>query len=98
MRFLNVIKRLLTVILLAIIKFYRYVISPWTPNACRHEPTCSKYAVEALHKHGPFYGSWLSLKRLVKCHPWGTSGYDPVPDRPKNADSITFKQYKGLKY
>ncbi|MGC9331391.1 MAG: membrane protein insertion efficiency factor YidD [Bacteroidales bacterium] len=84
MHLLNVFKRLLTIFLLAIINFYRYAISPWTPKACRHIPTCSKYAAEAVQKHGPLYGSWLSLKRLAKCHPWGTSGYDPVPDKTKN--------------
>ncbi|MDR2130833.1 MAG: membrane protein insertion efficiency factor YidD [Odoribacteraceae bacterium] len=66
-------------LLLLPIKFYRYVISPWLPPACRYTPTCSRYAMEALQKHGPIKGSWLALKRILRCHPWGGSGYDPVP-------------------
>lgn len=65
--------------LLAVVKFYQYCISPFTPPSCRYVPTCSQYAVEALRKHGPLKGSWLTLKRLSRCHPWGGSGYDPVP-------------------
>ncbi len=59
--------------------FYRYAISPLIPSRCRYTPTCSEYTLEALEKHGPLYGSWLSLKRIVRCHPWGSHGYDPVP-------------------
>jgi putative membrane protein insertion efficiency factor len=61
------------------VKVYRHLISPWLPPACRYTPTCSRYAIEALQKHGPFKGSWLALKRVLRCHPWGGSGYDPVP-------------------
>lgn len=49
------------------------------PPACRYTPTCSQYAVEAIKKHGPFRGFWLALKRILRCHPWGGNGYDPVP-------------------
>ncbi|QZT35825.1 membrane protein insertion efficiency factor YidD [Halosquirtibacter xylanolyticus] len=66
------------------IYFYRSVISPMTPPSCRHNPTCSAYALEALTKHGPFKGLYLTIKRLSKCHPWGTHGYDPVPPVKKN--------------
>ncbi|MDR2414650.1 MAG: membrane protein insertion efficiency factor YidD [Odoribacteraceae bacterium] len=66
-------------ILLLPVKFYRYAISPWIPPACRYTPTCSRYAIEALQKHGPWKGTWLALKRILRCHPWGGSGYDPVP-------------------
>jgi putative membrane protein insertion efficiency factor len=62
-----------------LIRFYRSAISPWTPASCRFSPTCSQYALEALAKHGLLKGSWLSLKRILRCHPWGGSGYDPVP-------------------
>jgi len=79
-KIVNLIKRVITLVLVAIVKFYKLVISPWTPSSCRHVPTCSSYAVEALQKHGPFKGLWLSAKRLSKCHPWGTQGYDPVPE------------------
>lgn len=61
------------------IKFYRYAISPWLPDACRYTPTCSQYAIEALKKHGPLRGSWLAIKRIVSCNPWGGHGHDPVP-------------------
>ena len=61
------------------ILFYQRVISPFTPPSCRFTPTCSEYARQALLKHGPIKGSWLALKRLLRCHPGGGSGYDPVP-------------------
>lgn len=72
-------KWLFTLPLLALVKFYQYCISPLTPPSCRYVPTCSQYAVEALRKYGPIKGCWLTLKRLSRCHPWGGSGYDPVP-------------------
>lgn len=59
--------------------FYRRCISPLTPPSCRFTPTCSEYALQALKKHGAIKGSWLTIKRLLRCHPWGGSGYDPVP-------------------
>jgi putative membrane protein insertion efficiency factor len=63
------------------IRFYRLFISPLIPSRCRYTPTCSEYALEALHIHGPFRGLWLSIKRIGRCHPWGSHGYDPVPDK-----------------
>ena len=65
------------------IKFYQHCISPLFPPACRYTPTCSQYAVEALKIHGPFRGSWLAVKRILRCNPWGGYGYDPVPERKK---------------
>lgn len=62
------------------IKFYRYVISPLLGPRCRFAPSCSEYAVEAVTKHGPLKGITLALRRILRCHPWGGSGYDPVPD------------------
>lgn len=59
--------------------FYRVFISPLTPPACRYTPTCSQYMVEAVLKYGIFKGGWLGIKRICRCHPWGGSGYDPVP-------------------
>ena len=75
----------LTYILVGIVRFYQLAISPLFPPSCRHIPTCSNYTIEAMKIHGPLRGSWLGIKRLAKCHPWGTSGYDPVPpkDPPK---------------
>lgn len=71
--------RVLNAIFLLLIRAYQYVLSPLLPNSCRFVPTCSQYGVEALKKHGPFRGGWLTLKRISRCHPWGGSGYDPVP-------------------
>lgn len=76
-------KKLITTIMLLPIRFYQLCISPMFPAACRYTPTCSQYAVEALTIHGPFRGSWLALKRILRCHPWGGSGYDPVPPLKK---------------
>ncbi len=61
------------------IYIYRYGISPFKPATCRHIPTCSKYSLDALRLHGLFVGGALSVDRIARCHPWGTSGYDPVP-------------------
>jgi putative membrane protein insertion efficiency factor len=58
---------------------YKYGISPWTPAMCRYSPSCSTYAIIAVKKYGPFKGGWLALKRILRCHPWGGHGYDPVP-------------------
>ncbi len=65
--------------LILLIRFYQRAISPLFPPSCRYTPTCSQYAVEAIQKHGPLKGLWLALRRLSRCHPWGGSGYDPVP-------------------
>lgn len=61
------------------IGFYKLVISPYLPGVCRHEPTCSTYTYDAIERHGIMKGIWLGTKRLIKCCPLGTSGYDPVP-------------------
>ena len=61
------------------IVFYQRCISPFTPPTCRFTPTCSEYARQAITKHGPLRGTWLALRRLLRCYPWGGSGYDPVP-------------------
>ena len=59
---------------------YRYLLSPVLPAACRYAPSCSAYALEALGRHGAVLGSWLAVRRLCRCHPWGGAGFDPVPD------------------
>ena len=66
-------------LLLGLIRLYQLTLSPWLGTQCRYEPTCSKYAAEALERHGVRRGVWLAAKRLGRCHPWGRSGYDPVP-------------------
>ena len=73
------LKTLLQKLLLAPIWIYQHCISPYTPAACRFTPTCSEYMRQAIVKHGPLKGVWLGIKRLSRCHPWGGSGYDPVP-------------------
>lgn len=66
-------------ILIIPIRFYQLCISPMTPASCRFTPTCSAYAIEALRRHGALKGTWLAVRRILRCHPWGGSGYDPVP-------------------
>jgi len=61
------------------VKLYQYLISPHLPARCRYQPTCSSYAIEALNKHGAIKGGFLALKRILRCHPFGKSGFDPVP-------------------
>lgn len=70
---------LLAKALICPIRFYQRFISPLTPPSCRFTPTCSQYAVEALQKHGPVKGLYLAARRILRCHPWGGHGYDPVP-------------------
>lgn len=83
------IKRFLTFPFIALVRFYQVAISPYTPSTCRYTPTCSHYTVEALKKRGLFVGGWLAIKRIFSCHPWGGSGYDPVPEkRTKNKNEI----------
>ena len=72
-------KNILIAPFLFLIKIYQNYISPFTPASCRYQPTCSSYTKEALQKHGLFKGGWLSIKRIFSCHPFGGSGYDPVP-------------------
>lgn len=65
--------------LLFLIRFYRAYISPLKPPCCRFTPTCSEYALEAVKRYGPWKGTWLSVKRIAKCHPFHKGGYDPLP-------------------
>lgn len=67
-------------VLIALVRFYQWVISPLLGPRCRFDPTCSEYAAAAISRFGPLRGGLLTLKRLSRCHPWGASGYDPVPD------------------
>jgi putative membrane protein insertion efficiency factor len=73
------LKKLLKQVFIFLIKLYQKVISPWTPAACRYAPTCSAYSIKAFEKHGLRKGFLLTIKRISSCHPWGGSGYDPVP-------------------
>jgi len=62
------------------VRAYRLVLSPWVGHGCRYQPTCSAYSLEALEKHGAIKGSYLTVRRILRCHPWGGSGIDNVPD------------------
>jgi uncharacterized protein len=66
-------------LLLALVKGYRYLLSPWWGRSCRFTPSCSHYAEEAIERHGALYGTWLALRRVGRCHPWCAGGFDPVP-------------------
>ena len=74
-------KKVLSYIFLALIGFYRRSISPMLPPSCRYTPTCSQYAVEAIQRHGALKGLYLAIRRILRCHPWGGYGYDPVPEK-----------------
>lgn len=76
---MSICKRVAVFPLIVLVRFYQYCISPLKPPCCRFTPTCSAYALQALRKYGPIKGGWLSLRRILRCHPWGGSGYDPVP-------------------
>ena len=71
--------KFLSFLLIIPIKLYQIIISPILGPNCRYHPTCSQYSIEAINKHGPFKGTWLAIKRISSCHPWGGSGHDPVP-------------------
>lgn len=71
--------QLLSFPFIILIKLYQVLLSPLLGNKCRFTPTCSHYGIEALKKYGLFKGSWLTIKRIARCHPWGGHGYDPVP-------------------
>ena len=71
-----------------LIRFYQKIISPILPNVCRYKPSCSEYFIEALQIHGVFRGTFLGIKRILKCHPWGGSGYDPVPQKKTDKDNL----------
>ncbi len=77
-------KKILIAPFIILVKVYQTLISPLTPASCRFQPTCSHYTVEALQKHGLLRGGKLAIKRIFSCHPWGKSGYDPVPKKDDN--------------
>ena len=76
---LAMIRKILIFPFVLLIRFYQVCISPLKPPSCRFTPTCSQYALEAFRKHGPIKGLYLTVRRLLRCHPWGGHGYDPVP-------------------
>jgi len=76
---LMMLKKGLKAVVILLIKFYQKAVSPWSPASCRYTPTCSSYSIDAFQKHGLWKGFVLTIKRIGSCHPWGGSGYDPVP-------------------
>ncbi|MDA3925235.1 MAG: membrane protein insertion efficiency factor YidD [Kiritimatiellae bacterium] len=88
---ISIISRLIRGIMVALIRFYQIVISPHIGNCCRFEPSCSQYVIEALRIHGVIKGSWLGFKRIMRCHPFGHSGYDPVPGKAPLCSSKVLK-------
>lgn len=72
-------KKAISYFLILLVKIYKYILSPLKPASCRYVPTCSEYSIQAIQKHGPVKGLYLSIKRILSCNPWGGSGYDPVP-------------------
>ena len=79
----NLVSRALASGFLALVRGYRMLISPFFGARCRYQPTCSAYAEESLARYGVAVGGWLAIKRIARCHPWGGSGYDPLPELPE---------------
>ena len=77
-------KKIISQTLILLVKFYQKYISPICPGVCRYRPTCSQYMIEAINIHGSIKGVYLGIKRILRCHPWGGSGYDPVPQKKSN--------------
>ena len=80
------IGRVISAFLIVFVRGYQVLISPWLGSNCRHQPTCSAYMIEAIREWGPLSGGWMGVRRVAKCHPWGSSGNDPVPPRPKKGE------------
>ena len=78
---IKILAQIIGNLLAGLIRTYQLVISPVLAGSCRYQPTCSQYALDAIDLHGPFKGSWLAVRRIARCHPWGSTGFDPVPAR-----------------
>jgi putative membrane protein insertion efficiency factor len=86
------VRKIFIALLIIPIKIYQLAISPYTPASCRHIPTCSQYAIEALRVHGIFSGIYLATRRVLRCHPWGTHGFDPVPSLKRRKENTKSKK------
>ena len=82
----GLVRAVLIALPIALIWIYRAVVSPFLGPNCRYQPTCSAYAIDALRYHGVIHGSWLAVKRIARCHPWGGHGFDPVPHLAKTLE------------
>jgi putative membrane protein insertion efficiency factor len=80
---MQVINNIFCWLIVGIVRFYQLAISPWLGKSCRYSPTCSQYMIEAVNEWGALKGFWMGMKRIGRCHPWGSHGYDPVPENPK---------------
>ncbi len=80
------VKKLLSAILIVLVKFYQGAISPLLPSSCRYTPSCSQYMIDALRMHGPAKGLAMGIRRIARCNPWGGSGWDPVPPKEHKHD------------
>ncbi len=80
---MNLFKKIIRYILIGVVRIYQFGISPYFPDACRYQPTCSQYMIDSIKEWGILKGIWLGLKRIGSCHPWGGHGYDPVKKRNK---------------
>lgn len=83
---------MLKAFLTGMIRLYRALISPLFPPSCRFQPTCSQYAIEAVEEFGIWQGSWLAIKRVLRCHPLHPGGYDPVPSKKEKTNQFEFKK------
>lgn len=92
----NTLSKIATKIISLPIHFYRLAISPMLPASCRYTPTCSQYALEALKIHGPLKGSWMAVKRIGRCHPWGGCGYDPVPPKHNHLQKKSIYDFEDI--
>lgn len=86
-KFVRALPRAARVVAILLIRFYQMALSPLWPASCRYVPTCSQYTIEAIETHGLLRGIWLGARRIARCHPWGGSGYDPVPAPRKKAET-----------
>lgn len=83
---MQVLRLILGAPIILLVKIYQWIISPLLPQSCRYTPTCSVYMIDAIRIWGPFKGTYLGLKRIASCHPWGGHGHDPVPERKKKGE------------